>query len=54
MDGEHDGKQEGTQAQEEQVDTTAQQEASAQVEGGRKRARLREGHRRAGREDRLA
>ena len=34
MDGEHDGKQEGTQAQEEQVDTTAQQEASAQVEGG--------------------
>lgn len=34
MDGEHDGRQEGTQAQEEQEPQQDQQEASAQVEGG--------------------
>lgn len=34
MDGEQNGTQENTQAQEEQVDTTAQQAASQQVDGG--------------------
>ncbi|MGO5362996.1 hypothetical protein ACTQY8_08575 [Collinsella bouchesdurhonensis] len=34
MDGEGNGKQKNPQAQEEQIDTTAQQEAPARVEGG--------------------